>query len=120
MLKLNVILIAPLVTILLVGCSGPTPGREDALNACAYVSIAGEEVIRLGEGEEPQWTSAQFQGLFETAISSANEAATANEDFQQLGLISRQLERKIENLDPEFVLDLLSLEMECEQLGLYG
>ena len=43
-----------------------------------------------------------------------------NGDFQQLGLIARQLERKIEDADPEFVLGLLSLELECEQLGMYG
>lgn len=101
-------------------CANQSPGRDDALTACAFVSIAGEEVVRLGEGEEPEWSSEQFADIFANAVSQANAAAAANDDFRQLGLVARQLEQKLESSDPEFVLDLLTLERECEQLGMYG
>ena len=105
---------------LVTACSGKTPGYDDALTACAHVSIAGEEVARLGAGENRTWSGQQLADIFANAVSHANAAAAASDDFQQLGLVTRQLERKIDSSDPEFVLDLLSLELECEQLGMYG
>lgn len=108
------------IALLLAGCSASMPGRDDAMLACASVSIAGEEVVRLGEGQPPTWSSQQFQRILGDAIDYAHLASSANEEFMQLGLISRQLERKVGDADPEFVIDLLSLELECDQLGMYG
>ena len=79
--------------------------------ATCVTVYAVDQMIQAKDSPDLVWTAI---GEMER---TSEEAANSDPKYDQLALMVRQFKRGLEAGDPESMLDLVALEMECEQLG---
>lgn len=95
------------------GGSSLPNGWESAAQTCAMAYTFDQVIQSGGEGFVPE----RVATIPDELTASAQEAANASSEYDQLQLLVGKLVYSIEQGDQSAVLDLVAVEGECEQLG---
>ena len=98
-------------------CSGGTNSLpttwERAAETCAQVFVLDAVISSGGEGFVPE----RIATIPDELLVSAQLAADASSEYDQLQLLVGNLVEAIRVGDPSGIMDLVAVEGECEQLG---
>jgi hypothetical protein len=100
------------LTLLLTGCGGGiSKEAELGITVCAQVSV-------LDQFMQEKNTTVDYQAILGDISAAAGDAVEYDPDkFGQLSLLVNRMQDSIDRSDPKFILDLVAVENECDNLG---
>ena len=100
------------LSFLLTGCGGSiSKDVELGIIVCAQVSV-------LDQFLQEKNTTVDYQAILGDIDTAAGNAVEYDPDqFGQLSLLVNRMQDSIDRADSKFILDLVAVENECENLG---